>query len=507
MRSQPLQNAASDSMTTLCDWLGPVAGGSVVPLRDMHMDSRRVGPGDVFIAVAGEQGDGLDYVNKAVAQGAAAVLVEAVGSAGQFDDLGVPVIVVDGLKGQLGVLAKRFYADADADADADAGMQLIGVTGTNGKTSVTHMLAHLLQGLGQSCAVVGTLGWGFTDSLRDTGMTTPDIVSTHRILARLARTGARYVAMEVSSHGLAQNRIDQVDISAAVFTNLSRDHLDYHGDMASYGASKRSLFLRDMQLAVFNLDDDFGAQLSQDSGIGCDKLSYSLTNNAADVCCSQLRFHSAGCTAVVATPWGQGELHSPLLGRFNLLNLLSCITLLGGLGFDLQSLLRTARSVCSAPGRMELVWESDIRVIVDYAHTPDALEQVLQALRPHVEGHLWLVFGCGGDRDKGKRPLMGELAGRLADRLVLTSDNPRSESPGRIIDDIREGIDAVANTTIEPDRQRAIAYALAGASAGDIVIIAGKGHENYQEINGQRRPFSDRECVEQYYCTGHQAQR
>jgi UDP-N-acetylmuramoyl-L-alanyl-D-glutamate--2,6-diaminopimelate ligase len=338
-------------------------------------------------------------------------------------------------------------------------------------------------------------------------MTTPDIVSMHRILARLAQTGAHYAAIEVSSHGLAQNRIDQVDISAAVFTNLSRDHLDYHGDMASYGASKRSLFLREMRLAVLNLDDNFGEQLSQDSGIGCDKLSYSLSNNAADVFCSQLRFHSSGCTAMLETPWGRGGLHSPLLGRFNLLNLLSCITLLGGLGFDLQSLLRTSSSVRSAPGRMELVWESDVRVIVDYAHTPDALEQVLQALRPHVEGHLWLVFGCGGDRDKGKRRLMGELAGRLADRVVLTSDNPRSESAGRIIDDIRAGIDGDASATIEPDRRRAITYALAGVGPGDIVIIAGKGHENYQEINGERRPFSDRECVEQYYCTRQQAQR
>lgn len=496
-----MPNEASQSITTLCDWLGPAAKGSAVPLRDLHMDSRRVGPGDVFIAVVGEQVDGRDYVKKAVAQGAAAVLVEAEGSAGQFDGLGVPVIVVDGLKGQLGTLAKNFYADAGAE------MQLIGVTGTNGKTSVTHMLAHLLQGLGQPCAVVGTLGWGYTDCLLDTGMTTPDIVSIHRILARLAQAGAQYAAMEVSSHGLAQNRIDQLDISAAVFTNLSRDHLDYHGDMASYGASKRSLFLREMQLAVLNLDDGFGEQLSLDSGIGCDKLSYSLDNSAADVFCSQLRFHSGGCTAMLETPWGRGSLHSPLLGRFNLLNLLSSITLLGGLGFDLKSLLRTANSVQGAPGRMELVWESEVRVIVDYAHTPDALEQVLLALRPHVAGHLWLVFGCGGERDKGKRPLMGELAGRLADRVVLTSDNPRGEPPGCIIDDIRVGIDAAANAIIEPDRRCAINYALAAADAGDIVIIAGKGHENYQEISGERRPFSDRECVEQHYCTGQQVQR
>lgn len=497
-----MPNAVSQSTTRLSDWLGPLAQGCAVPIRDIHLDSRSVGRGDAFIAVAGEQGNGRDYVAKAIARGAAAVLVEADGSQHEFGDLDVPVIALQDLKQQLGKLAKRFYGD-----NGPGQLKVIGITGTNGKTSVSHMLAQLLADLGQRCAVVGTLGWGFADELFDTGMTTPDVVSIHRILARLVAAEARYVAMEVSSHGLAQGRTDQVDFSAGIFTNLTRDHLDYHGDIASYGASKRSLFLHPMVQAVFNVDDAFGAQLYRDPQIACNKLSYSLNNAAADVFCSQLQFHSAGCTALLETPWGQGQLHCPLMGPFNLLNILSCIALLGGLGFELSALLRSAATIESAPGRMQLVHDGEVKVIVDFAHTPDALQQVLQALRPHVEGQLWLVFGCGGDRDKGKRPLMAELAGVLADKVIVTSDNPRSESAQGIVDDICVGFDSAAEFDVEIDRELAIEQAIAAAAPGDMLVIAGKGHENYQEINGERRPFSDREYVEQCFRALQQAGR
>jgi UDP-N-acetylmuramoyl-L-alanyl-D-glutamate--2,6-diaminopimelate ligase len=502
IRSRTLPSAVSHSTTSLSDWLGPLAHGSAVAIRDIHMDSRSVGRGDAFIAVAGEQGHGHDYVAKAIAQGAAAVLVEDDGHQHELGELGVPVIALEGLKQQLGSLAKRFYGNASPGQ-----LKVIGITGTNGKTSVSHMLAQLLADLGQRCAVVGTLGWGFTDDLLDTGMTTPDVVSMHRILARLVAAEARFVAMEVSSHGLAQGRTDQVDFTAAIFTNLTRDHLDYHGDIASYGASKRSLFLQPMVQAVFNVDDTFGAQLYRDPELTCNKLSYSLNHAVADVFCSQLQFHSGGATALLETPWGQGQLHCPLMGPFNLLNILSCIALLGGLGFELSALLRSATRIDSAPGRMQLVHDGEVKVIVDFAHTPDALQQVLQALRPHVSGQLSLVFGCGGDRDKGKRPLMAELAGRLADKVIVTSDNPRSESPQDIIDDICAGFDAAAEFDIEVDRALAIEQAIAGAAPGDMVVIAGKGHENYQEINGERRPFNDLLCVEQCFRALQQAGR
>ncbi len=494
-----MPNEASEHMTSLSDWLGPVAAGYAVPIRDIHLDSRQVGEGDAFIAVAGRQSHGREYALDAVARGAVAVVADDRGAG--LDDIDVPVIVLADLEGQLGVLAHRFYG-----ADTDK-LRVIGITGTNGKTSVTYMLAQLLEGLGQRCALLGTLGWGFLDSQHDTGLTTPDVVSVHRILARLARDEAGFVAMEVSSHGLDQGRVDGVDFAAAAFTNLSRDHLDYHGDMASYEASKRALFLKPMALSVFNIDDPAGAGWYRDTAISCPRLSYSLTDTTADVYCRELRHHSAGSDALVVTPWGEGELRSALLGPFNLHNLLLSITVLGGLGFKLERLLKLVPDVLGAPGRMELVHEDTFRVIVDYAHTPDALEQVLLATRPHVEGELLLVFGCGGDRDRGKRPLMGAIAQRRADKLVLTSDNPRHESPGQIIDEVRAGMTEEQDLYCEPDRRRAIEHALSAAAPGDMVLIAGKGHESYQEIAGVRQPFSDRDCVEHYFANIDQAGR
>ncbi len=495
-----MSSAVEHSMTRVCDWLGPVAGGLTVPIRDLRLDSRQVEPGDAFIAVAAEDRGGRDHVAEALARGAALVLIDREAVNSSPDPARVPVIALGELKSRLGELARQFYGAGSEQ------LQLIGVTGTNGKTSVSFLLAQLLEAAGFSCAVVGTLGWGFTGQRQDTGMTTPDVVSVHRILHRLAASGAKYAAMEVSSHGLQQGRVDGVDFSAAVFTNLSRDHLDYHGDMASYGASKRLLFTRELQLGVFNLDDDFGVALYRDSSVRGARLGYSLAQAAADIHCCEVQYHGEGCRAELHTPWGDGMLHSRLLGRYNLQNLVASIAVLGGLGIDLDSLLRAAATCTGAPGRMEVVHDDGVKVVVDYAHTPDALQQLLLALKPHVEGSLRLVFGCGGNRDKGKRAQMGAVAEEIADSIILTSDNPRDESPLAIIEDIRSGMTAQQLHRVEPDRAAAISSALDAAQAGDIVVIAGKGHEDYQEIRQQRYPFNDRACVERYYAARRAAQ-
>lgn len=482
---------ASATMTSVSDWLGQKAPGQGLLLRDIHLDSRKVGNGDAFIAVAGQREHGREYIGDAVANGAAAIVVDQ--AEVLASDTPVPVITVADLEARLGELARQFYGEATAS------LQVLGVTGTNGKTSVTHILAHLLDGLGHRCAVVGTLGCGFVDKLLDTGMTTPDVVSVHRILAGLARDGADFVAMEVSSHGLDQGRVDGVDFRAAAFTNLSRDHLDYHGNMAAYAASKRALFERDLALSVFNLDDATGSGFYRDESLPGRRISYAIRASDADVYCREVAYLHDGCRVELVTPWGEASLQSPLLGPFNLSNLLAAVALLAGLGFDLQRLAPLVAALRGAPGRMEVVHGGEPRVLVDYAHTPDALAQALAAIRPHVEGRLWLVFGCGGDRDRGKRPLMARAAVQGADEIVITSDNPRQEDPLGIIKDIEAGMEAGTCYHSEVDRQLAIEYALAAAGPGDLVLVAGKGHEDYQDIGGQRRAFSDRACVEAYF--------
>ena len=500
-----MSSAVEQPLTRACDWLGPAAGGLTLPIRDLRLDSREVEAGDAFIALAGEHSDGRDHVAEAVARGATLVVIDsaAPGPALKTGDMpvadvpvgGVPVIALGELRGRLGDLAHRFYASRGEP------LQVIGVTGTNGKTSVSFLLAQLLEAADLPCAVIGTLGWGLLGEYQGTGMTTPDVVSVHRILHRLGVSGARYVAMEVSSHGLQQGRVDGVDFSAAVFTNLSRDHLDYHGDMASYGASKRRLFTRDLQFGVFNLDDEFGLSLYLDSSLRGERLGYSLANSVADIHCSDVQYDNQGARAELHTPWGNGTLRTGLLGPYNLQNLIAGIAVLGALGVDLDLLLAGAPACTGAPGRMERVHDDEVKVIVDYAHTPDALEQLLLALKPHTGGALWVVFGCGGNRDKGKRAQMGAVAEGIADNVILTSDNPRDELPLAIIEDIRSGMSGQSLRRVEPDRALAIAAALDEASPGDTVVIAGKGHEDYQQIGEQRHPFNDRVCVQRYYAS------
>ncbi|AYC34197.1 UDP-N-acetylmuramoyl-L-alanyl-D-glutamate--2,6-diaminopimelate ligase [Pseudomonas cavernae] len=460
---------------------------SAVLIRELSLDSRKVRPGDLFLAVPGVQQDGRTHIADAVARGAAAVAYEAEGAAVAAAE-GVALVPLKGLAGQLSAIAGRFYGEPSR------ALRLVGVTGTNGKTSVSQLIAQALDRFGERCGVVGTLGSGFHNALEQGRHTTPDPVGVQATLANLKQAGARAVAMEVSSHGLDQSRVAALDFDVAVFTNLSRDHLDYHGSMEAYAAAKAKLLAwPSLRCRVLNLDDAFGRQLAgeaQPSRL----ISYSLEDSSAYLFCRDVQFSDDGVRARLITPRGEGSLRSPLLGRFNLSNLLAVVGALLGLDYPLDEILKVLPDLEGPVGRMQrLGGGQQPLVVVDYAHTPDALEKVLTALRPHARGRLLCLFGCGGDRDRGKRPLMAEVVERLADGVLVTDDNPRSEDPQQIFADIRAGFRAPGQVSFVAGRGQAIAQLLASAQAADVLVLAGKGHEDYQEIKGQRQPFSDLE--------------
>lgn len=480
-------------LSCLVQGFGDVAGNDVT-VTGIAMDSRRVRPGDLFLAVPGLRHDGRDHAAAAMAAGCVAVVSEAE-ALERFPALcsaPVPVVAVQGLTQHLSTLAGRFYGDPSGQ------MAVIGVTGTNGKTTCTWLLAQLFALAGKPAGVVGTLGYGRVgatgETFADTGMTTPDPVLTQQVLATLRDDNVEMVAMEVSSHSLDQHRVDGVHFETAVFTNLSRDHLDYHGDVDSYGAAKARLFtLPGLRRAVINLDDDFGRQLYRQLPPGMQAITCGL-HQPADLTASAVHYSTGGIAARVHTPWGDGDLQTALLGEFNLANLLAVIAAACSTGLSLEAVLRSLPDLRPVPGRMEVVTVESVDqplVVVDYAHTPDALDNALRALRQHCTGQLWCVFGCGGDRDAGKRPLMGAIAAQQADRVVITSDNPRSENPDAIIDQILAGSGDGDQVMVEPDRGAAIRLAVARASVGDTVLIAGKGHEDFQQVGIQRLPFSD----------------
>ena len=455
-------------------------------VRELTLDSRKVRPGDLFLAVPGANHDGRAHIADAIARGAVAVVYEAEG-APPLPASTVAMLPVKGLAKQLSAIAGRFYGEPSR------GVRLVGVTGTNGKTSVSQLLAQALDRLGERCGIVGTLGTGFHDALQSGRHTTPDPLAVQATLALLKQAGARAVAMEVSSHGLAQERVAALDFDVAVFTNLSRDHLDYHGSMDAYGAVKARLFAwPQLRCRVINLDDPFGRQLASQPGARL--IDYSLDDPAAYVHCRQIRFDDRGVRAELITPQGQGLLRSPLLGRFNLSNLLAVVGALLGMDYSLDDILRVLPELQGPVGRMQRLGGGALPlVVVDYAHTPDALEKVLEALRPHVRGRLLCLFGCGGDRDRDKRPLMAAAAERLADGVLVTDDNPRSEDPLAILDEIRSGFAHPEAVQFVSGRGQAIAQLIGSAGADDVLLLAGKGHEDYQEIAGVRQPFSDLE--------------
>lgn len=490
-----------------------------VEIRHLVTDSRKVGPGDTFLACAGTRTDARHFIADAIAAGAGSVIWERDG----FDwmpDWNVPNLPVAGLADHAGLIASHVYHDPSRK------LVLIGVTGTNGKTSCSHWIAQAMTALGKKTALIGTLGNGFPGMLEPAANTTPDAVSLQYMLSGFLEKEATCVVMEVSSHGISQGRINGSQFAIALLTNLSRDHLDYHGSMEEYALAKARLFdWPGLKYAVLNLEDGLGLKLAgQLAGSGVQVIGYGFEESVMDkpvagsiraVYGRHLKTGPRSLTFDIQIGAESATLQVGLTGRFNALNLLGVLSVLLANGIGLADAVQALQTLTPVAGRMEqLGGGGQPLIVIDYAHTPDALEKVLMALRASMDGpatgsgevgvdhfrqtshaRLMCVFGCGGERDKGKRALMGGIATRLADVTVITSDNPRSENPHTIIDDIVAGVAAGSDYRIEADRERAISQAIRLAGGNDVVLIAGKGHETYQEIAGSRLAFSDRETA------------
>ena len=454
-------------------------------IHGLSTDSRQIRPGMAFAAYQGGKQDGRQHIAAAVRAGAEAVLWDAEGYVWDSALAQVPNVPVHQLKLHISAIAAQIYGAPSRY------LWNIGVTGTNGKTSCTHWIAQSLNELGRRTAVLGTLGNGIYPNLTDSKNTTADAAVLQATLAAYRQAGVQTLAMEVSSEGLDQGRVNAVHFDVAVLTNLSRDHLDYHGDMAHYAAVKAKLFhWSGLRYAVVNQDDEFGRSLMHKPQGAAEILSYGF--GQATVRGSKLNLSAEGLSLRVDTPWGAAQLRAPVLGRFNASNLLATLSALLVSGVNLDQAVEHLANVVAPEGRMQILGgENQPWVVIDYAHTPDALENVLQTLRELVSGsgRLYCVVGCGGDRDAGKRPEMGAIAAHWADHVILTSDNPRSEDPSAIIAAMRTRMPG--NELIEVNRASAIAQSIAQAQAGDVVLIAGKGHERYQEIAGIKHPFWD----------------
>jgi len=462
-----------------------------VKVQRLTTDSRQVQAGDTFLAYPGEKLDGRKFIAQAVAGGATSVLWESEGFSWN-DEWQVANLGIKGLRDKIGELASHIYGRPSQK------LWVIGVTGTNGKTSCSHWIAQCLTQLGRKTAVVGTLGNGFLGALEPTLNATPDALLLQAQMAKFVEQGAECVAMEVSSHSLVQGRVNGVKFDIALFTNLSRDHLDYHGNMEAYGAAKARLFhWPSLQYAIINIDDRFGAELAAGLTESPVKvLGYGL--GKGEISGHQLNLSKRGLTLEIVTRWGTATLQSRMLGAFNASNLLGVLATLLASAVPLSEAVSMLGQVYAVRGRLQVLSEKGKPiVVVDYAHTPDALEKVLLTLREILNlgstAKLVCVFGCGGERDRGKRPLMGAVASRLADLSIVTSDNPRGEAPSVIIEDIVSGMQP--NYRVVEDRTSAIYQAIAAANEHDVVLIAGKGHEMYQEINGVKLPFNDVEVA------------
>ncbi|MEO8777346.1 MAG: UDP-N-acetylmuramoyl-L-alanyl-D-glutamate--2,6-diaminopimelate ligase [Rhodanobacter sp.] len=464
----------------------PAAARMIV--SGLCLDSRQARRGDAFFALQGSQEHGIQFAASAVQRGARVVLAEAPAPE-HFAVPDAPLLWIENLHEQLGEIAARFH-----DRPSES-MRVIGVTGTNGKTSCVQLLAQALTLLGHRAASIGTLGAGVHGQLHEGERTTPDAISVQALLAKFRDAEVSHVAMEVSSHALAQSRVGAVDFEIAAFTNLTRDHLDYHGSMEAYGAAKARLFASPgLQTAVINSDDAFGRDLAANLPADVRALRFSAADDSeAEIVASGIVTAGDGLVFQLRSPWGTRTLHSHLLGRFNVANLLAVIGCLGALGEPFGRIVEVVEQLQPVNGRMSRLGGLNglPLVVVDYAHTPDALEQVLTALRAHCAGKLICVFGCGGERDAGKRPLMGAIAARLADVAIVTDDNPRREDGDAIVAQIVAGMTAAAAMAVQRDRAVAIADALGLARAGDVVLIAGKGHETYQDGAAGKRPFDD----------------
>lgn len=464
-----------------------------IMVTGLTQDSRAVHAGDAFVALAGARHHGIEFAQAALDQGAAAILAEKQEArSGELATAELRIaasfaVWIEDLRSRLGTIAARFYDDPSA------AMTVVGVTGTSGKTSTVQLLAQAFAHGGQRAATIGTLGAGLHGALHAGERTTPDVIRVHALMAGFRAAGATHVAMEVSSHALDQHRVDGIHFDVAVFTNLTRDHLDYHKTMEAYGAAKARLFAwPNLRAAVINVDDAFGRKLAAQISGGTQILRCGIDAADAEIRVHDVHTHADGIDFRLVTPWGEAPVHSPLLGRFNVANLLAVAGVLGALEVPFAGIRAALESLQPINGRMNRLGGGTAPlVVVDYSHKPDALEQVLGALREHCDGKLVCVFGCGGERDAGKRPIMGALAERLADVVIITDDNPRGEDGDAIVAQIVAGLHAPERATVERDRARAIQLAIVQARTGDVVLIAGKGHETYQEIAGVKHPFDD----------------
>ncbi len=453
------------------------------PVKSITADSRQVQPGSLFLAYPGDNADGRDYITDAIKNGASAVLWEPE----DFEwntDWDIENIPIKQLRLQTGSIASQFYKNPSEK------LWMIGVTGTNGKTSISQWISQCFNHLGNKTAVVGTLGNGLPNQLSPTTNTTPDAVLLQALLTGYVKQDVKTVAMEVSSHGLHQGRVRGVNFDVAVLSNLTRDHLDYHGSFEDYADAKRRLFdTSDLKYAVLNCDDEFGQEIEEDlANVGTPVLSYGI--DRGDIRATELHFENTHFVFYVITPFGNAPVRANLIGRFNVYNVLAVLATLLASKVSLDDAVEAISHIQAVSGRMQQLGGGTLPlIVVDYAHTPDALEKVLSTLKAQASAKLICVFGCGGNRDKGKRALMGKVASEIADAVVVTSDNPRDEAPEKIIQTIVSKMHG--NFAIEEDRARAISIAILTAKPSDIVLIAGKGHEDYQEIAGKKHHFSD----------------
>lgn len=480
---------------------GLLAGLTDAPVPDLHvpalsMDSRQVVRGAVFLACQGRNSHGLDHWPEALARGASAVVWEPGESVVPPSDE-VPNVPVAGLSQRVSEIAARYYGHPSRK------LFVTGITGTDGKTSCAWILAQAQQALGQPCGYLGTLGYGIPGLLDVATHTTPDPVRLQYWLARLGASGAQGVAMEVSSHALDQGRVNGVAFDVAMLTNLGRDHLDYHGDLSHYAAAKRRLFEHPGLLhAVLNADDETGLAWLGNLPDEVEAVAYGFGEAVAEQDCAYVRGVDVRCLPQgiamrVQSSWGDAEMQSPLLGRFNAANLLACLSVLLVRGEALSEAVQVLAQATAVPGRMEALPREAHQplVVVDYAHTEQAIRQALKAAREHGRGKLLCVFGCGGDRDRGKRPLMGQAVCELADQAWVTDDNPRGEDSAAIVAEILAGMPEGHNAQVEHNRDRAILAAISHAGPDDVVLIAGKGHEDYQLVGNERLPFDDRQVA------------
>lgn len=490
------QTGSVISLHNLCSNLIELARLPEIMITDLALDSRKVKPGSLFFAYPGSETDGRLYINHALQQGAVTILYEDDESFKLTlakDYQSIPCIAVKNLLALIGPMAARFYNNPSQK------MRIFGVTGTSGKSSCSLFLAAALHDEQQPAGILGTIGNGVYGAIQESSHTTLDAISLQKTLANLQNQRVQNIAMEVSSHALCQGRVNGLQFDTAIFTNLSHEHLDYHGNFTNYAAAKRRLFnFPKLQAAVINADDPYGQQWLQELAGKLPVYAYTLDSKLGKaslfptVYAQQFHLSIQGIVANINTPWGSGILHAKQLGRFNLSNLLAVLTALVARGMPLAQVLTKLADLPQVPGRMEAFGGGELpTVIVDYAHKPEALKQVLMTLRDCCTGKLWCVLGCGGNRDKTKRPIMGQLAEQHADYLIVTDDNPRREDPKQIVADILQEMIAPHSAIVEHDRERAIAHAINCAQPQDIILVAGKGHESYQIVGEQKILFSD----------------